>query len=147
MCMKENFTFYCFDLTFKVKMVDAWGGSVGLSRADTQEIRIDRNASEGMQKVALLHEFLHIVSYLFALNLPEETVAYLGVMLPVHWGEEDRPLYLRFEACLTSCNDLGRLNLTDVARATIATALTELGESSPGVFGDIFYGRKTDAQD
>ena len=137
----EDFTFHCFDLTFKVEMVDAWGGSVGLSRADTLEIRIDRNAAEGMQKIALLHEFLHIVSYLFALNLPETQVSFLGVVLPRHWPLCFVPSEERITGCLRECEVSGQFELSTSSRSALAAALCALSTESPEVFNLMFSRR------
>ena len=64
------------DYDIKYKSGDEMGGNLGLANFNQQEISINETATLQTQKVAVLHEVLHIISDSYNLKMTEEQVKF-----------------------------------------------------------------------
>jgi Zn-dependent peptidase ImmA (M78 family) len=63
-----------YDIRFKPG--EAMGGLIGSANFNTQEISINTDHSPQTQKIAILHEILHIISDSYNLKWDEESVKF-----------------------------------------------------------------------
>jgi hypothetical protein len=130
-------TFKWIPFTFLIEFIDSqlWGDRVGSSRSDVQLIRIDAQASKELQRVALLHEFLHCVSDILGLHLTEAQVHILTPFL-VHDLEKNFTEHSVDESLIRLDKRLGlRLGR---AKAAISESILSIGCSAPVVVAWIF---------
>jgi hypothetical protein len=130
--------FKCLDFEFKVEVCRMWGSQVGLSKADTQEIRIAEDISDPLKRIAVLHELLHCLSYIFGLGLSESQITRLGGMLPTYVREYGKPFSERIlSECIGTVDTKFKLRLGS-AKPVLVESLLSLAVKSPQTAAWIF---------
>ena len=74
--MRNNFKILVSGIQYNVNFKDPehMSGHIGLANFNGQEISINNSFTNQTQRIAILHEIIHIISDSYGLNLSEEQV-------------------------------------------------------------------------